>query len=258
MTKVAILAGGLGMRLREETAFRPKPMVEVGGKPMLWHIMKMYSHYGFNEFVIALGYKGEMIKDYFLNYYFLNNDISVSLAGNKMDVHSSDNKEDWKIHLVDTGTDTQTGGRLKRLKKYLDGETFMATYGDGVSDLNIRSLLDFHKKHGKLATVTAVRPPSRFGELTMDGTRVISFNEKPQVSSGMINGGFFVFEPKIFDYIAGDEIHLENEPLSKLAAEGQLHANLHTGYWRCMDTYRDMESLNKDWADGKAPWKAWK
>jgi glucose-1-phosphate cytidylyltransferase len=258
MTKVVILAGGLGTRLKEETVFRPKPMVEIGGRPILWHIMKIYSHYGFRDFVIALGYKGEVIKDYFLNYYNRSNDITVSLTSNRVEVHNGETKEDWRVTLVDTGLESQTGGRIKQLRKYLGNEAFMATYGDGVSNVDIGSLFKFHKSHGKLATVTAVRPPSRFGEILMEGTHVKSFAEKPQVGSGAINGGFFVFEPGIFDYIEGDSTHLEEAPMTRLAQEGEIQAFLHTGYWHCMDTLRDNEQLNKEWAEGRAGWKVWK
>ncbi len=257
MTKVAILAGGLGTRLKEETIIKPKPMVEIGGRPILWHIMKAYSHYGFKDFVVALGYKGEMVKQYFLNYYNLNNDITIHLSGNRVDVHDGFTKEDWDITLVDTGADSQTGGRIKRLRKYLGNETFLATYGDGVSNVNIAELLKFHRAHGKLATVTAVRPPSRFGEIVMDGTKVEAFTEKPQVGTGAINGGFFALEPKVLDYIEGDLTHFELEPLRNLAKDGQLMAFLHKGYWKCMDTLRDNELLNKEWNEGRAGWKVW-
>lgn len=257
MTKVVIFAGGLGTRLKEETVVKPKPMVEIGGRPILWHIMKSYSHYGFNDFVIALGYKGEMIKDFFLNYYNLNNDITVDLSENSVQIHSA-TIEKWKVTLVDTGISTETGGRLRRLANHISKETFMLTYGDGVSDVDIGKLFAFHKRHGKLATVTAVRPPSRFGEIITRNGRVTSFAEKPQVGAGSINGGFFVVEPKVLKYIDSDHIHFENEPLARLTKEGQLMAFQHNGYWQCMDTLRDNEKLNKLWADSAAPWKAWK
>ncbi len=250
--KVVILAGGFGTRLAEETDVRPKPMVEVGGRPMLWHIMKIYAAAGYNEFVIALGYKGDVIKSYFLNYYYLRNDITLRLAGGRVDVHDG-NQEDWIVHLVDTGLNTQTGGRLTGV---LGRRRFMMTYGDGVADLNIRDLVAFHEAQGKLATVTAVRPPARFGELRFDGGLVRNFREKPQVGEGWINGGFFVLEPEVLDYIDGDDTVFEQAPLERLARDGHLSAYRHETFWQCMDTLRDVRLLERLWAT-EAPWKTW-
>jgi glucose-1-phosphate cytidylyltransferase len=246
----------MGTRLAEETEVKPKPMVEIGGRPILWHIMKHYAHYGFKEFFIALGYKGEVIKRYFLDYYHLHSNLTVSLAGGAVMVHDGE-REDWLVHLVGTGLDTQTGGRLKRLASRLGNETFMFTYGDGVSDIKIPDLLRFHRAHGRLATVTAVRPPSRFGGLSFDGDLVTEFSEKPQIGEGWINGGFFVLEPEVLDYIAGDETIFEREPLERLAKDGQLVGCRHGGFWQCMDTLRDVRLLEGLWASGKAPWKVW-
>lgn len=254
--KVVILAGGFGTRLAEETEVKPKPMVEIGGRPMLWHIMKSYAAYGFTEFVIALGYKGDMIKRFFVDYARINSDFTVQLASGDI-LRRQVCRDDWTVHLIDTGINTITGGRLKRLQKLLGQETFMMTYGDGVADVNISKLLSFHKNHGRLATVTAVRPPARFGGLIFEGDRVSSFTEKPQVGEGWINGGFFVLEPGVLDYIAGDETHLEGEPLERLAREGQLMAYRHEGFWQCMDTLRDVRLLESSWASGSAPWKVW-
>lgn len=254
--KMVLLAGGLGTRLREETVFRPKPMVEIGGVPILVHIMKICSHYGINDFVICLGYKGEMIKDYFLRYHVLNADLTVDLATG--DVHFHGNRtENWRVTLVDTGQQTMTGGRIKRIREYVGDSTFMATYGDGVADIDLTKLLQYHKARGKVATVTAVRPPSRFGEIVTEDGIARAFTEKPQVQSGWINGGFFVFEPAVFDYIAGDATSLEREPLERLAQDGQLAVYSHHGYWRCMDTQRDLEALNEEWAQGRAGWRIW-
>ena len=255
--KVVILAGGMGTRMQEETAVKPKPMVEIGGKPILWHIMKIYSAYAFNEFVITLGYKGEWIKKYFLNYYHLDNDFSIHTKDGRIDMHDGE-YEDWIVHLVDTGQETMTGGRLKRLKKWIGNETFMMTYGDGVANINIKELFAFHRKHGKLATVTAVRPEARFGGLTLEEDSVTQFLEKPQVGEGWINGGFFVLEPKVLDYIGGDDTFFEWEPVRKLVAEGQLAAFRHDGFWQPMDTLRDVQRLNDLWAKNNAPWKIWK
>jgi glucose-1-phosphate cytidylyltransferase len=255
--KVVILAGGMGTRLQEETAVKPKPMVEIGEKPVLWHIMKIYSTYAFNEFVIALGYKGDWIKKYFLNYYHLDHDFSIHTKDGRIDMHDG-KYEDWAVHLVDTGHETQTGGRLKRLKKLIGNETFMMTYGDGVADINIKELLAFHRKQGKLATVTAVRPEARFGALALDGDSVAQFLEKPQVGEGWVNGGFFVLEPKVLDYIAGDDTFFELEPVRKLVAEGEFAAYRHDGFWQPMDTLRDVRRLNDLWAKNNAPWKVWK
>ena len=255
--KTIILAGGLGTRLSEETELRPKPMVEIGGRPILWHIMKSYAHYGFNDFSIALGYRGEMIKRFFLDYRLITSSLSVSLADEKVDWFMG-HEEDWTVDLIDTGVDTQTGGRLKRLIPTIERDTLMMTYGDGVSDINIRDLVKFHRAHGKLATITAVRPPARFGSLTIDGDNVIAFAEKPQAGEGWINGGYFVFEPEVANYIAGDETYLEREPLERLAKEGQLVAFRHSGYWQPMDTKRDLEMLRERWERGDAPWRVWK
>lgn len=254
--KVVILAGGLGTRLSEETVVKPKPMVEIGGKPILWHIMNIYSSHGFNEFVIALGYKGEVIKEYFLNYYNHNSDLTIFLKTGEVKA-SKNCYRDWIVHLIDTGLDSMTGGRLHRLKEKLQDETFMLTYGDGVSNIDINKLLEFHKSHGKIATVTAVRPSARFGGMKFNGDRVIEFTEKPQTGEGWINGGFFVFEPKVFDYLHGDDAILEREPLENLAKDGQLIAYKHEGFWQCMDTMRDKQLLEKLWESGKAPWKIW-
>lgn len=254
--KVGILAGGLGTRLSEETIVKPKPMVEVGDKPMLWHIMSIYAAHGFKEFVIALGYKGEIIKDYFLNYLQHARSLSVDLKTGSVSMHEG-NHEDWLIHLLDTGADTQTGGRIKRLAEFIGDEPFMLTYGDGVSNVDIPRLLDFHRAHGKLATLTAVRPPARFGQMAFDGDRVTQFEEKPQLGEGWINGGFFVLEPRIADYIEGDATLWEREPLEHLADQGELMAYRHDGFWQSMDTLRDVHLLNKLWQEGQAPWKVW-
>ncbi len=254
--KVAILAGGLGTRLSEETSIKPKPMVEIGGKPILWHIMKIYASYGFKEFVIALGYKGEVIKDYFLNYHHHAQSLTVQLKTGNVTTHSRD-IEDWIVHLLDTGYDTQTGGRVKQIAEFIGNERFLLTYGDGVGNINIPALLDFHEKHGKLATLTAVRPPARFGQLAFEGERVAHFEEKPQVGEGWINGGFFVLEPDIVKYIEGNSTYWEREPLEKISSEGQLVAYHHDDFWQCMDTLRDVHLLEKLWQEGIAPWKLW-
>jgi glucose-1-phosphate cytidylyltransferase len=254
--KVVILAGGFGTRLSEETQIIPKPMVEIGGRPILWHIMKIYATYGFNEFVVALGYKSEVIKQYFLDYYFTNSSLSINLATGQAQVHNQDH-EDWLIHLVDTGLQTQTGGRIKRLEALIGHETFMMTYGDGVSNANITNLVDFHHQHGKLATMTAVRPPSRFGGVDFVGDRVARFLEKPQIGEGWINGGFFVLEPEVFDYIDNDQIAFEREPLERLVRDEQLMAYRHDDFWQCMDTLRDVRLLQDLWLHSKAPWKIW-
>jgi glucose-1-phosphate cytidylyltransferase len=232
-------------------------MVEIGGKPILWHIMNIYSEYGFREFVIALGYRGEVIKEYFLSFYNLNNDITIDLSRGEATV-TKGRQPKWKIHLVGTGLSTQTGGRIKRVQSWIGRESFMATYGDGVANVDIRALTDFHKTHGKLATVTAVRPPARFGGLLFDGDRVVEFTEKPQVGEGWINGGFFVLEPEVFDYIAGDDTIWERSPLERLAADGQLMAFKHEGFFQPMDTLREKRLLQSLWESGKAPWKVWK
>jgi glucose-1-phosphate cytidylyltransferase len=255
--KVAILAGGVGSRLAEETEVKPKPMVEVGGKPILWHIMMYYAHFNFNEFVIALGYKGEVIKKYMVDYCALNSDLTVSMKTGTVRMNNPQTC-DWTVELVDTGTHTETGGRLKRLQPYLGNETFMLTWGDGLSDVDIDDLLAFHRSHGKLATLTAVRPTARFGHLEMDGNRVAEFSEKPQTREGWINGAFFVLEPGIFDYIESDETHWEKQPLEQLAKDEQLMAYRHTSFWQCMDTLREKKYLESLWEGGNAPWKIWR
>ncbi|MDD2678287.1 MAG: glucose-1-phosphate cytidylyltransferase [Candidatus Nanoarchaeia archaeon] len=251
--KVVIFAGGAGTRLREETEYRPKPMVTIGGMPILLHIMKIYSHYGFNDFVIALGYKGDMIKKYFLDYLELNNDIEVNLKTKEVRF-LTDLKENLKVTLVDTGLDTMTGGRLKKLQKYVGDSTFMVTYGDGVANINLRKLYDYHKTHGKIATITGVRPSSRFGELNIEKNIVMDFREKPQISGSYINGGFFVFEPEFFNYLNDDEsLILEREPLEKVAEDKNLMIFKHDGFWKCMDTYKDFLDLNRIMSES-APW----
>ena len=255
--KVAILAGGVGSRLSEETIVKPKPMVEIGGQPILWHIMMHYSQYGFDQFAVALGYKGEYIKKYFVDYCALAGDITVKTRNGDMMRHGAV-RQDWTVDLVDTGKDTLTGGRIKRLQPYLGNSTFMLTWGDGVSDVNLHELLKFHKAHGKIATVTSVRPPARFGHMVFKGDRVAEFSEKPQTSEGWINGAFFVLEPAVFDFIEGDATQWEKEPMEKLARDGQLMAYKHTGFWQCMDTLRDRKLLEDLWSAGEAPWKTWK
>jgi glucose-1-phosphate cytidylyltransferase len=255
--KTIILAGGLGSRLSEETVLRPKPMVEVGGRPILWHIMNIYAAHGVDEFIIALGYKAEVIKEYFLNFYAINNDLTIDLTSGRTVIHEG-NQPKWKVHLVDTGLYTQTGGRLRRLRKWLkDDETFMCTYGDGVADVDITSLLRFHANHGKLATVTTVRPPARFGRIGYQEDRVLEFYEKTESSDGWINGGFFVFSAKVLDYIENDETILERVPVERLAADGQLMGYRHHGFWSCMDTLKEKNFLEELWAGGKAPWVIW-
>lgn len=256
--KVVILAGGLGTRLSEETTVKPKPMAEIGGKPILWHIMKIFSHYGFNEFVICCGYKGHVIKEYFANYALYNSDVSFDFAKGSMEIHRN-NAENWKVTLVDTGADSLTGGRIKRIKDYVEDQTFLLTYGDGVSDIDIKKLVKFHKAHGKLATVTAVLPPGRFGAFSMKKgqTRIDSFREKDDKDVAWINGGFFVLEPGIFDYIEGDLTTWEQEPMKKLAKDKHLFAYKHKGFWHPMDTLRDKHGLEKMWDKGEAPWKVW-
>jgi len=255
--KVVILAGGLGTRLSEETSSRPKPMVEIGGRPMLWHIMSHYAAHGFKEFVLALGYKAEMVRSYFVDYHSVARDVSVRLADGTITAHGAAS-EDWTLHLIDTGLNTQTGGRLRRLREWIGNETFCLTYGDGVSDVDLTKLVAFHKAHGKLATVTAVRPPARFGGLDLDGDAVRAFTEKNQASEGWINGGFFVLQPEVLDLIAGDEILWEHEPLERLAHNGQLRAFRHEGFWQPMDTLRDLRLLESLWQNGNPPWKTWK
>jgi glucose-1-phosphate cytidylyltransferase len=260
--KVGILAGGVGSRLAEETVVRPKPMVEIGGRPILWHIMMHYATYGFNEFVVALGYKGEYIKRYMTEYCALAPDLRVSLKTGRVERRGNGNgdhgPEDWVVDLIDTGQKTNTGGRIKRLAPHLGDGTFMLTWGDGVSNINLTDLLKFHRRHGRIATVTAVRPPSRFGRLELVGERVARFDEKPLSGEAWINGAFFVLERRVFDYIDGDDTLFEREPLERLASEGQLMAYQHNGFWQCMDTMRDKVRLESLWASGDAPWKMWK
>jgi len=256
--KVVILAGGLGTRISEETVVRPKPMVEIGGKPILWHIMKTYSHYGFHDFVVCLGFKGYMIKEYFSNYFLHMSDVTFDMKHNSMEVHER-YAEPWKVTLVDTGTDTMTGGRLKRVASYLGNETFLLTYGDGVSDVNIANLVAYHKNHGKHATVTATQPSGRFGALSIGAReQVESFQEKPAGDGSWINGGYFVLEPEVLSLIAGDHTVFEKDPLEHLALDGQLIAHKHKGFWYAMDTLRDKNHLESLWQSGKAPWKVWK
>lgn len=255
--KVVILAGGLGTRLSEETSVRPKPMVEIGGKPILWHIMKIYSHYGFNEFIICLGYKGYMIKEYFANYFLHMSDVTIDIRKNEIETHQNFS-EPWKISLIDTGDTTMTGGRIRRIRKYLDDGTFMLTYGDGVSNVDIARLLKFHKKQKRTGTLTAIRPPGRFGALQIgDNNRIVSFHEKPLGDGGYINGGFFVFEPELFDLLSDDTTILEREPLETLAGTGQLNAYRHDDFWYAMDTLRDKNYLEQEWASGRARWNVW-
>ena len=254
--KTVILAGGFGTRLAEESVVRPKPMVEIGGRPILWHIMKIYSAHGIHDFVVCLGYKGYMIKEYFANYFLHMSDLTFDMSDNSMEVHQN-YAEPWRVTLVDTGEGTMTGGRLKRVAEYLDDEDFCFTYGDGVADVDITRLIEFHRSRGGLATLTAVRPPGRFGDLTLNEDQVTLFNEKPPGDGGWVNGGFFVLSPKVVDYIAEDLTHWEREPLSALAAEGQLAAYRHDGFWQPMDTLRDKNQLNALWDDGKAPWRVW-
>jgi glucose-1-phosphate cytidylyltransferase len=254
--KVVILAGGFGTRLAEETEVRPKPMVEIGERPILWHVMKHYAHYGFKEFFIALGYKGDVIKRYFLDYHALSGNLSINLSNGDIQVTNKE-CEDWTVHLMDTGLQTLTGGRVKRLEPWLREETFMVTYGDGVSDIDLHDLLRFHRSHGRLATVTAVRPPARFGGLIFDGDLVSEFTEKPQIGEGWINGGFLVLEPGVFDYLEGDNTSLEADALERLAADGQLAAYRHDRFWQSMDTLRDVRLLERLWQSRRPPWKVW-
>ncbi len=255
--KVAILAGGLGTRLAEETEVKPKPMVEIGNQPILWHIMMQYAHYNFDEFVIALGYKGEVIKRWMSEYASFQSNMTVRTGTGNIILHDRTHP-DWQVDLIDTGFGTATGGRIKRLEPWLGNSTFMLTWGDGLSDVNLEALLRFHRSHGKLATMTAVRPPARFGHLDFDGDKVSQFTEKPQTSEGWINGAFFVLEPGIFDYIDGDDSQWEKEPLERLAADGQLMAYRHTSFWQCMDTLRDKKAIQKMWEEGNPPWKVWR
>jgi glucose-1-phosphate cytidylyltransferase len=254
--KVVLLAGGMGTRLAEETQLKPKPMVEVGGKPILWHIMKHYAHHGFKDFFVALGYKGDVIKHYFLDYTLLHSNLTVHLGSGLVD-REHDVPEDWTVHLIDTGMHAVTGGRVKRLAPFIGRETFMMTYGDGVSNVDLTEVVRFHRAHGRLATVTAVRPPARFGGLCLEDNQVLRFAEKPQIGEGWINGGFFVLEPEVLDYIAGDHTHFEQEPLENLVSDGQLMAYKHEDFWQCMDTLRDHRLLESLWSSGQAPWKVW-
>lgn len=252
--KIVILAGGLGTRFAEETTARPKPMIEIGGKPMVWHIMNIYASHGYNEFLVACGYKGEIIKEYFHNFLIHNSDLFIDLRDGSSKVANS-SAPSWRVGLIDTGLHSHTGGRLRRLKNLLGEQTFMATYGDGLADVDISALVRFHREHGRLATVTAVSPVARFGSLQLDGNCVSKFAEKPRAGDGWINGGFFAFEPKVLDYITNDETSLEGEPLERLASDGQLMAYRHHGFWHPMDTLRDKQFLESLWSDGKAPWK---
>lgn len=254
--KVVILAGGLGTRISEETLVRPKPMVDIGGKPILWHIMKLFSAHGLNDFVICLGYKGYMIKEYFANYYLHMADVTFDMASNKMEVHANF-AEPWRVTLVDTGEHTMTGGRLKRVARYLDNEDFCFTYGDGLSDVDIRELVAFHQRQATLATVTAVQPPGRFGALNLKERRITGFREKPQGDGGWVSGGFFVLSPKVLDYIVDDRTVWERDPMQRLAENSQMSAFVHRGFWQPMDTLRDKNYLEELWQSGKAPWKCW-
>jgi glucose-1-phosphate cytidylyltransferase len=256
--KVVILCGGLGTRLREETEFRPKPMVPIGGRPILWHIMKMYAHYGHKEFILCLGYKGEVIKEYFRNYHWNTSDVTLQLGRNPQTIyHNTHDEEDWSVTLLDTGQETQTGGRLRRALAHIDSDTFLFTYGDGVINSNINDEIRFHQQHGAIATVTAVKPSGRFGELALDGQTTTAFSEKPDREAAFISGGFFVFNRAISNYLESDSSVLEQKPMEQLAREGELKAFCHQGFWQCMDNYREQELLNKMWLSGKAPWKVW-
>lgn len=256
--KVVILAGGFGTRLSEETVSRPKPMIEIGGKPILWHIMNIYGVRGINEFIIAAGYKAEVIKEYFLNFYAINNDITVDLNTGNTIIHNNGNQPQWKVHIVDTGLYTQTGGRLKRLKSWLEKEeTFMLTYGDGVADIDINALLKFHKSHNKLATVTTVHTPERFGRIAFEGNKIAAFYEKPEHAEGWINGGYFVLNSNVLDYIENDETIWERTSMERLTHDGQLFGYRHSGFWSCMDTLKEKNFLEELWNSGKAPWKVW-
>lgn len=252
--RTILLAGGFGTRLGEMTEVRPKPMVEIGSRPILWHIMGIYAAHGHDDFVVALGYKGDVIKRYFLNHYYLSHDFSIELADGSIDVRDG-NGEDWTVHLVETGLHTKTGGRIRRLREWIGDGTFMMTYGDGVSNVDVTGLVEFHRRHGRLATVTAVRPPSRFGGLSFDGDRVEEFVEKPQIGQGWINGGFFVLEPGVLDYIDGDDTSFEREPMERLADDGELMAYRHGDFWQCMDTMRDVRLLREMWSEGDVPWR---
>jgi len=255
--KVVLLAGGFGTRISEESHLKPKPMIEIGEKPIIWHIMKLYSHYGFNDFIICLGYRGYIIKEYFANYFLHQSDITIDLKENRIETHNS-KAESWKVTLVDTGLNTSTGGRIRRVRKYVEDGTFMFTYGDGIGDIDVAGLASFHKKHGKLATITAVQPPGRFGAMILENNNnVLSFQEKPKGDGAWINGGFFVLEPEIFDYIENDDVPWESRPLERLSADGQLAAHKHYGFWKPMDTMRDRTELESLWNSGTPPWKIW-
>jgi glucose-1-phosphate cytidylyltransferase len=254
--KAVILAGGMGTRISEETQVRPKPMVEIGGRPVLWHIMKVYAHHGVRDFIVCLGYKGYVVKEYFANYFIHNSDVTFHLAENRVEVHQR-NAEPWNVTLVDTGEKTMTGGRLKRVKPYIGNETFCMTYGDGLADIDVGATIRFHEEQGRLATVTAVSPPGRFGMLTVEDRAITGFREKPAGDGARINGGFFVLSPKVIDYIAGDSTIWEREPLERLATEGQLSAFMHDGFWQPMDHLRDKIQLEEIWSTGRAPWKVW-
>ncbi len=254
--KTIILAGGMGTRLQEETTVKPKPMVEIGGQPILWHIMKIYAMYGHTDFAIAMGYKSEVIRSYFLNYYYHHCNMTVNLGNGEIEIEDGDH-DDWKVYLADTGDKTQTGGRIKRLREWIGDQTFMFTYGDGVSDINIDELIKFHKQNGKLATVTAIRPPFRFGSIITEGDFVHEFLEKPITGENWASGGFFVLEPDVLEYISGDDMPWEGKPIEQLTKEGQLVAFRHEGFWQCMDTIRDVQYLEGLWSQGIAPWKTW-
>ena len=255
--KVVLLAGGLGTRISEESQFKPKPMIEIGGKPILWHIMKEYAHYGFNEFIVCAGYKQEVIKEWFANYFIHNSDITVDFTHSDRIIVHNESLESWKVTVVDTGLSTLTGGRIKRIKEYIGSEPFLMTYGDGVSNVNITELIECHKKFGKLATLTAVLPEGRFGVMDIEGNKIKSFREKSKEDAGWINGGYMVLEPGIMDYIDGDDIMFEREPLENLAKNGQLMCYKHKGFWQCMDTLRDKQKLENLWNSKRAPWKTW-
>lgn len=257
--KVIILCGGRGTRLKEETEFKPKPLVEIGGKPILWHIMKTYAHYGFTDFIFCLGYKGNMIKEYFLNYEAMNNDFTVCLGDHdSVEFHNNHEESGWRVTLADTGEEAQTGARIKRVEKYIDGDSFMVTYGDGIANIDIKKLTDFHKKHGKIGTVTGVHPSSRFGELVSKNNQVFTFAEKPQVKEGLINGGFFVFKREFLNYLkADDDCYLEADPLIGLTTDKNLMVYFHDNFWQSVDTYRELEILNNLWKSPNPPWKLW-
>ncbi|NGO38569.1 glucose-1-phosphate cytidylyltransferase [Limisphaera ngatamarikiensis] len=256
--KVVIFCGGMGTRLREETEFRPKPMVPIGDRPILWHIMKLYAHYGHKEFILCLGYKGEIIKEYFRNYQWFTSDVTLRLGPRpRIKYHNQHPEEDWVVTLVDTGLHTQTGGRLKRALRFIDDDTFLCTYGDGLTDSDINASIAFHRRQKKIVTITAVRPTGRFGDLEIEGDRVVAFNEKPEKQTNYINGGFFVMDRRIEQYLTDDNCVLEREPLERLAAEGQIAAWRHDGFWQCMDTYREQQLLTQLWNSGQAPWKVW-